>query len=515
MKTTAELKEENRVLRAKLKQGAEARLRAIPGVVHVSVGLRQKEGLATDELCVRVYVRKKRTNAEVSPTERVPALVDGLPTDVNEVGAFSFAMDNARYRPAQGGIQITNKIIGLNAAGTGTAMSRGTLGCFALDNTDNSPVLITNAHILLANTGREGDRIYQPAPVSLPATALGDLPLRPTSDEDKIGVLRRTVMSANVDGAVGLLDVSSCCHCCGIRYSNAIGGLSVGGRPSRNTIVGDEAAVSGMTVFKMGQATGRSEGRVVEDNYPPFSITRDGVTHTFSGQICIQNADATQPFSAHGDSGSVVVNQDNKIVGLLFADGRNADLHGAPQPFLSQANHIAHVLSELNIRIPYSAEVVVNAGEAVAGAPLVFEAAIPEAYQRLRERMLRHPSTAAMLAAGQRHADEVRFLVNHRRAVTVAWHRSQGPALLALLMGAIRDGHERLPAAVRGVTPARALENMRKVLGEQGSAELCSTLRTHEADLLLELSGTCRSVGELFERAASSTGEARTEELRP
>ena len=504
MKTNDELKAENRAIREMLKTGPEAQLLAIPGVIHVSVGLKATKGDITDQLCIRVYVKEKKNPNEIRASELIPREINGVPTDVNTVGVFEFTTDNTKYRPIKGGIQVTNRYIDVNDAGTGTQLSRGTMGCVAIDKTDNAPVLLSNWHVLTANTAIRGDRIFQPAPTSLPPLSLLDLPYRPPDDTDKIAILRRHEISDKVDGAIAAIDVSSCCNCCGIRYSNEINGLSVSNRPPRNTIVGDENAASGMTVFKVGQSTGRTEGVVVDDNYPSFQITKGGQTYNFVGQIAIQHTDHSRAFSDHGDSGSVVINLDNKIVGLIFAAGQNVPVHGVQQPFVSLANHISDVFAALNIRIEYSQNVVVNSGPLLADQPAaVFEAPIPEAYRALRERLQRNASTAALFAVGERHADEVVRLVNHCRPVMVAWHRCQGPAILATVMSAVRDGHDRVPATIKGVRVYDALEKMRAVLSDHGSPQLKESLRlAAEAGVSLAFRD-CTNLNEAFDRLAS------------
>jgi hypothetical protein len=507
MKTIAQLRAENKAIAERLAAGAEARLRAIPGVTHVSVGLKQKAGRATDQLCIRVYVREKRDPRDIPAAELIPAEIDGIATDVNTIGTFEFQIDNTRYRPIHGGAQITNRIIDINPAGTGTQQSLGTLGCIALDNTDNAEVMLSNWHVFTANSGRAGDNVFQPAPTSLPPLELGHLPLRPTDDTDKIGVIRRTRVNNRVDAGIATIDVSSCCHCCGIHYSNEISGLSVAGRPPGNTILGDEPAVAGMTVFKVGQATLRTEGVVIEANYPSFSIERDGTSYSFTGQIAIQNVDPAVAFSDHGDSGSVIVNLNNKIVGLLFASGTNVPPPsgaGAPLPFVSLANHIADVLSELNIRIPYSSEVTVTAGVRLADVPpAVHEAAIAAPYRALRERMQAREGSALLFALGRQHSDEVLHLVNRCRPVTVAWHRAQGPAWLATLMSAVRDGRSLLPARVKGVALHEALARMRAVLSQHGSAALRESLRRREADGLIAAARDGRDLSDMLDRIAA------------
>src|SRR5262245_13764513 len=140
MKTTDELRAENQAVRDFLASGAEERLRAIPGVTHVSVGLKQTENRATPQLCIRVYVREKVARGRLSPDQLIPPTINGIPTDVNVIGDFEFQADTSRQRPIIGGIQITNRIVDLGDSGR-PELSRGTLGCMAIDNTDHAPVL--------------------------------------------------------------------------------------------------------------------------------------------------------------------------------------------------------------------------------------------------------------------------------------------------------------------------------------------------------------------------------------
>jgi hypothetical protein len=504
MKTNEQLKAENQAIRSMLAEGAAQQLLALPNVLHVSVGLKETGGKVSDQLCVRVYVKEKKRREQLAAGETVPAEVNGVPTDVNVVGSFEFSEDNTRYRPIRGGIQFTNRIIDLNDAGNGTQISRGTLGCVAIDNTDNAPVVLGNWHVMYANSARNGDKVFQPPPTSIPPTNLADVPLRPSDTTDKIAVLRRSVISASVDGAIAAIDVSSCCHCCGIHFSNEIIGLSVAGNPPRSTIVGDERATSGMHVFKVGKSTARTEGVVVDDNYPSFKISRGGTDYTFTGQIAIQNSNPLQPFSAHGDSGSVIINLNNKIVGLLFAAGKELNVKGVKQPFISLANHISDVFTALKIRIAYSQDIKVTSGSTLADVPEeVFEAPIPEPYRELRRRVEANLVTARLFAIGQRHSDAVMYLVNHCRPVMVAWRRNEGPALLATVMGAVRDGHYRLPERINGVAPHQLLLRMRAVLTQHGSRELGDALNSIDLDVE-EVFRNCGDVNELIERLARS-----------
>jgi hypothetical protein len=504
MTTDAQFKAEERALRELLASGVEQELRALPNVFHVSVGLKEAaRRLVTDRLCIRVYVRDKLPLDELAPGHRIPGEINGVPTDVNLVPSLDFQADNSRYRPIKGGIQISNGRFDVASPNTEPVAIAGTLGCLAIDKTDQDEMFLTNWHVLTARGGADGDAIFQPARIWYPNLFARPpaLPHRLTADTDKVAVVRRTVISSKVDAGIARIDVSSCCHCCGIHFSNEIHRLSVSGTPPRSTIVGDEAATVAMTVFKAGAGTLRTEGRVVDINYPSFGIPHPTGTRTFAGQIAIQQVNTAVQFSDMGDSGAAVVNAANKIVGLVFAGGKNAP--SVPAGFVTIANHISDVLSELNISIPYSSEVKETAGQALFDVPRIEEAKIPAPYRALRERMEQHGGTARIFGLGRQHADEILRLVNHCRPVTVAWHRAQGPALLATLMGAVRDGHYRIPAGVKGVALHEALERMREALAKHGSPALRGTMERREGDALIEATrGRC-DLHEIIERLAA------------
>lgn len=57
-------------------------------VVGVGVGLRQKDGVLTDEVALIVMVRKKVPGEELAPEDRIPTEISDVPVDVLEVGAL-------------------------------------------------------------------------------------------------------------------------------------------------------------------------------------------------------------------------------------------------------------------------------------------------------------------------------------------------------------------------------------------------------------------------------------------
>ena len=79
---------------------------------------------------------------------------------------------------------------------------------------------------------------------------------------------------------------------------------------------------------------------------------------------------------------------------------------------------------------------------------------------------------------------ELQKIADHRREI--AWHKSHGPALLATIMSAVRDGNYRLPASVKGIAPFDALERMRsgrskKLRCRPGSSEVLACTNRYRA----------------------------------
>ncbi|MBW8687877.1 S1 family peptidase [Chitinophaga rhizophila] len=341
MKSTEELKREHEMMCDMLKDGVEDVLKQIAGVHHISVGLKETEGRITDQLCIRIYVQEKKHHSALHAHEVLPSEINGIPTDVNVIPGFSACVDENRYRPLKGGIQITNRIIIRDENTFGTEVAHGTLGCLARSNDDGRTVILSNCHVLMANAAQPGDRIYQPAPAVIPEMNNRDLPFHPEDDMNAIGRIIRGTINEKIDAAIAeintsALDMASC---------NEINGLSVNGIPRYNVVLGAAAAIPGQMVFKVGEVSGRTEGRVVDINYPATTFPIEGKMHTFKGQIAIQPVDPAHHFSEKGDSGAVIVNMDNRIVGLLFANNGNT------RPQITLANHIDDVLNALNIRL--------------------------------------------------------------------------------------------------------------------------------------------------------------------
>ena len=292
----------------------QERLLELPAVIGVASGPRVKRGKRTRELCVQVFVERKRPLEAIGAAERVPPTLsaggqsaDAVATDVIEITPPQEHQDTTRYRPVPGGSSI----------GPESSISAGTLGGWACDNRDDSVVLLSNNHVISGlDTMPVARRIVQPARLDG-----GVLP------GDVIGSLKRHVALATVanppgmplpaatavDAAIGTIDVDRDDDV--LQIAPAIYEL--------------QAPAVDMDVQKRGRTTRlTTNGRVFSVN-GTFTIryrngTRLGrVANTF----LIRSTDGNT-FSRAGDSGSLIFNQregalrgTRPVVGLLYAGG--------------------------------------------------------------------------------------------------------------------------------------------------------------------------------------------------
>jgi len=318
-----------------------ARLMNWPNVVGVGVGRKTKKMKRTDTAAVVVLVTKKVPEASLQAHELIPRqLDDGIVTDVIEVGEVralappgeEIAYRHGRQRPAIGGISVGH-----------LRVTAGTLGSAVRDAATGEPLILSNNHVL-ANTSagkdgraRVGDLILQPA--------MYDGGQQP---DDVIGTLKRFVPIYLQAPEV------TCPRAVGVqRGLNALLQIFVPdyrvefrriGR--RDNLVDaavaepeDPGAVSfdimgigelqgtrqpeeGLRVRKSGRSSGLNEGRITVLDATIKVNMGDVGEALFTEQIL------TDPIANPGDSGSVLVDDDNMVVGLLSAGSSRISVSG-------------------------------------------------------------------------------------------------------------------------------------------------------------------------------------------
>lgn len=305
------------------------------GVHAVGVGRKLVEGVETDARAVRVYVAQKLPLYLVPAHARVPARIDGIPTDVVEAPpaflsqmaapATSTAMRRSHIRPLVGGISAGHQDVTV-----------GTIACFCRSLNPGDPdgvYVLSNNHVFAnVNRGRKGDTLLQPG-VADSVSPDGDPAANDIARLHRARKIRLGGAAANrVDAAIGRLLP-------GVEYDPRI--MMIG------RVSGTTAAEEEMPVRKHGRTTGYTEGVVDDVSYDAMVGMDHGdpsVVARFENQLRIVRQHPFPEFALGGDSGSLVVHRERQeAVGLYFA-GPDSGSYGIASP-------IRDVLAALKIEI--------------------------------------------------------------------------------------------------------------------------------------------------------------------
>jgi hypothetical protein len=213
------------------------------------------------------------------------------------------------YRPLGAGPEVARPgIPALSIGVSAVGFQAGTLG--AIVRRAASPdqwLILSNNHILYNNVAVLG---LLPVPVSSPAPALSMNPR-------VIGTVREVPQEcilrgrARNDGDYAIADIDD-----KTRVSTA---PQPGMPPLSGRMPIDPKSATDKPVKKAGARTGVTSGKVmgIMHDFPMTFDSMGGATFLFQDQVRI--SDAGQPFSAGGDSGSLVVTLEGEPVGVLFA----------------------------------------------------------------------------------------------------------------------------------------------------------------------------------------------------
>lgn len=271
------------------------RFEPAPEVNLVGVGIGEKvaAGRRTGDLCVRVLVARKYPRGRIAPDDRIPASIEGIPTDVVAVGyPRKFVLPNRmRRRPLPGGVSAGPAP---DAAGRRYA---GTLGVVVAGRRGRARFALSNNHVFA-----DENRLAPGAAIVQPAALDGG------TERDRAGALAayeplRFDNQRNwMDAAVAALDA-------GAPVSPEILGIG----PLR----GAAAPSLNLLVRKAGRTTGLTEGIVRDLRLDVFNISYDQGLVRMDDVMGIEAVGGM--FSRPGDSGSAIVDAQGRVVGLLFA----------------------------------------------------------------------------------------------------------------------------------------------------------------------------------------------------
>lgn len=305
-------------------------------VIGLGCGLRYKNDILTDDLCLITYVQKKEKMEVLSEDDLVPSYIGGVNTDVIEIGRPVIHQSRLdKWRPAPGGVSIGHY-----------AITAGTFGVVVKDATSNELLILSNNHVLAnSNSAPIGDLILQPGPADG-----GD------TYSDVIGRLNRFV-KINFDDGSG--NGSECPFANyvvkGLNFiaekvfksdhrvyaekmsvsTNTVDAAAA--KPNEDSDINSnildigvvkktKAAALGMKVKKSGRTTGFTQGTVTSIDTIIQVGYGAGKVATFEKQI------VTSSMSKPGDSGSLLVEDledagEGAAIGLLFAGSDTITIH--------------------------------------------------------------------------------------------------------------------------------------------------------------------------------------------
>ncbi|HEY6798911.1 MAG TPA: hypothetical protein VI248_29880 [Kineosporiaceae bacterium] len=515
------------------KDRAVGRLLALPGVTAVGLGGREVGGAPTGELVLRVYVERKLPLDALPAEHLVPAEIEGLATDVAEMGRHTFAAgppvpgrvadvpadfaDDETRRPLVGGSRLMaeNRI--------------GTLGCLLEHQTDPAKVYaLTNWHVAVGFDSRDINAPFDAIRAGQPKLASCTRccsRLIGTVAEGEFDEIRGT------DFAVIQLDV-------GMDWTADI--FEIGAVAGTHTLTTGKIAGHDYQVRKRGHRTRLTGGTV-----DALGVSLPLLGFTVQNSILVKaNPDPTSPptqpivFVLPGDSGSALVNDANEVVGLVFSqmgpgfEGRTTPPGTQPLSFGGAVpiDRILTRLTELPKHLPLKVATAASAGikrtvpghamvavpeevtaalgvtagamagTSAAGSTVgsgagsaVGSAAAPERFaagapwlpaplpdpgfaRAVQSDLDRSRSGRALIDAWLEHQDELLDLVNGNRRVAAVWHRSGGSALFQLFIRMPERPDVTVPRTVHGRPLSDCLDRIQSAFGRYGSSRLRSDL---------------------------------------
>jgi hypothetical protein len=510
--------------------------RKLDGVVGVAFGQKRVGTEYQDNVAIVVFVREKKKEEDIPPEQRIPESFEGYPTDVRVVrkGVAEGCDNTTAYDKIQGGIQI------MVEAGSNT-YAQGTLGCIVKKRNDRgreNVYLLTNKHVLYSHETGAGADVRHPTQND---TTLGPVQAGGLYGNFLLPATGPAAAQYFIDAAIARIDIDS--KCCGSTCTKdqievedtLIADLQVNGVNSLADVrdVTLDPLIINKKVFKVGRTTGKTTGIVrlvnahLDADPPPDQTTAVGVsaentiyiefdvTSTANGLNCKGQA----RFTDTGDSGSIVVDEQSRVIGLHTH-------RGVPKtPFTlipSHACHIVPILDYLGICIPVTTGTSHGSSKATDGSGLdpsslpVGDFEVPDgevvfASQRLEATQAASPGfpdpaplaeeevghmqeLLAALRGTRRGRDlhrifgdvrrEIGYLVRNCRPVKVVWHRNQGPAFLAHVLNHIKGHTNAVPQQVKGVSRETLLHRMGEVLRVHGGNGLRRAIDDYEHDLI-------------------------------
>lgn len=286
------------------------------GVVAVGAGYKTVSGKKTKEMSLVCSVIEKLPPDKIKDDDKVPSHVCGLKTDVVQTGEIT-AFRTRRRRPASGGVSIGHY-----------AITAGTFGC--LVRRGGKSYILSNNHVLAnSNNADIGDSVLQPGshdggghndtiakledfiPIrfaELPSECnISNFISKALGFVAKVFFSRTRFKAVTESFSTNLVDAAIARPVNPEDVVSEIMGIGVPGGTAEPQV--------GMKISKSGRTTKVTSGKVDQVDVMVNVGFGGGKMAIFEDQII------SGIHSAPGDSGSLIVNEQNEAVGLLFAGG--------------------------------------------------------------------------------------------------------------------------------------------------------------------------------------------------
>ncbi len=316
-------------------------------VVACGVGFKTYSGQETEEPSLVVSVTQKQPSSALSSRDRIPSVVEDMPTDVVQTGIIvaSGIMRNDRMRPARPGLSIGHH-----------QTTAGTLGFLA--QREGEVFIVSCNHILaLLNQGKPGDAILQPGP-----SDGGTLQDKIAELAEFVPVQPREEGAGSGGGSAPAPAEPEGCARLLTRLLEMTGG---GGGPattptgapvanyvdvalarpiSPNAVIpsiidvgvptGVREAELGMRVAKSARTTRLTMGNILQVDVT-VEVIYGNQRARFVDQVMVT------PFSRPGDSGAAVLDMERRVVGMLFSGS----------DYIAVFTPIQHILGALHVEL--------------------------------------------------------------------------------------------------------------------------------------------------------------------
>ncbi|AYF55237.1 hypothetical protein DFH04_07795 [Clostridium novyi] len=267
------------------------------------------KGFYTKEKCITVFVTKKVSCNELTDSKKIPSCYKGFQTDVKECGMPICDSLTERVRPLLNGYSIGNILV--NAYGTS--------GCLVKDK--YLYILSSNHVFALNNDAPIGSTILQPA-----VEDGGKI------QKNVIGHLSRYIPISFIKGSIEPENIVDCALCKVINRSFVLSDIAFIGKPK-----GVALPRLNENVTKVGRTTERTTGKV---NYLSATFKVDCSRHS-TRMALFKNQIVTTRIGQGGDSGSLLLNENNYALGLYMGSSR----------YLTIFNPIQEVLDSLKVKL--------------------------------------------------------------------------------------------------------------------------------------------------------------------